>query len=285
MIESLKIIRQLKKTERFESFEAEYKGQRVFAKRAISDNTAVHLIFQERNSQAVNNIGTGILRSPKVLAKSEDWIVTEWVSGESVESFIRKDPEQAARITAQVINIFDSQPDADTPLREIFTFKGLSDRIEQRIDGDIRRPAVKLFEDSLELFKDLAPKLQACLQDADIQPEHLFLDPDKNDSYILIDSEHLNTHWPRYYDLANNYSKYWKRNNRPFAAKILREYLAVSGQSAEEIFEPLCASLIVRSFALHWENDYDPGAEDTNVPRSQELLVKILQANSLNNLL
>lgn len=285
MIEGLKIVRQLKKTERFESFEAEYKGQRAFAKKALSDNTAVHLVFQDRNSRTVDNIGNDLLRSPKVLARSDDWIVTEWVGGESVESLIQGSPEEAARITAKVINIFDSQPNADTPLREIFTFKGLSERIEQRIDGDIRRPAVKLFEDSLELFRDLAPKLQACLQDADVQPEHLFIDPDKNDSYILIDSEHLNTHWPRYYDLANNYSKYWKRDNRPFAAQILREYLTVSGQSAEEIFEPLCASLIVRSFALHWEKDYDPGALTTNIPRSQELLRLVLQADSLNNLL
>ncbi|HVX58281.1 MAG TPA: hypothetical protein VG964_00920 [Candidatus Saccharimonadales bacterium] len=285
MADDLKIIRELKKTERFESYEVEYKGKRAFAKHAASDNTAVHLIFQKKNSETVNNIGAELVRSPKILVKRDDWIVTEWVGGQPIESLIDTEPEKVARITAEVVNIFDSQPDSTTPLREIFTHAGLAKRVEERIHPNITTASAQLFDETIQKFRSYESKLQACLQDADVQPEHLFIDETGQAKYVLIDSEHLNTHWPRFYDLANNYSKYWKRDNRGFARLILKEYLEITNRSPEEIFEPLAACLIVRALALHWENDYDPGALDTNIPRSQELLKLILESEAIVDLL
>jgi hypothetical protein len=285
MIDGLKTTRLLKTTERFESFEADLNGHRVFAKHAKSGNTAVHLKFQSKNSQTVDSIGAKLLRAPKILEINEEWIVTEWVDGSSLEAMVHAQPEHAAETLARIINIFDSQPDSTTPLRPIFTHDGLAERIRERIAPPIQQDAGQLFEESLARFREIQSKLKACLQDADVQPEHLFADPSSEAEYILIDSEHLNTHWPRFYDLANNYSKYWKRDNRTFASQTLKSYLSITSRQPEEIFEPLCASLIVRALALHWENDYDPGALDTNIPRSQSLLKRILQADSLNNLL
>lgn len=285
MIPDLKLGRTIKENDRYSSYEATLNGKKVFAKKANSQNTALHLNFQIKNSQVVNDIGKDLFRAPQVLASSEDWLVMEWIDGNTLEASVKQKPNRAAKAVAEVVARFDAQPDEDTELRPIFTASGLTKRVEQRISESTRASACGLLAMALERFSKLQPSLKACLQDADVQPEHLFIDPAKKAKYVLIDSEHLQSHWPRRYDLANNYSKYWKRSNRAFAGEILNQYVKVGDSTANQIFEPLIACLIVRAFALHWEADYDPGALDTNMPRSQELLKACIEAQHLSDLL
>lgn len=137
----------------------------------------------------------------------------------------------------------------------------------------------------LSLFEKYASELVPCLQDADLQPEHLLSDINKQGAYVLIDSEHTADHWPRYFDLANNYTKYWKRDNKPFSAQLLKSYLKISGVSEIEISKPFLACVIVRCLALHWEDDHDPGALTTNAPRCQELLRLVCSFKGLSHLI
>ena len=285
MIAGLKLVREIKNNERFISYEAELGGKKVFAKRASGENTALHLRFQAKNMATVNEIGGRIFRAPAVLAADENWLVSEWIDGQTLEEQIDSQPKIAAEVVAKVAAVFDAQADAKIELRPIFTSSGLAKRVNERIESAVKVEADALFQASLKLFKSYQPSLKACLQDADVQPEHLFRDPTQAARYVLIDSEHLNQHWPRFYDLANNYSKFWKRDNRAFSKQILNEYVKLAGFSEQEIFKPLVASLIVRAFALHWEADYDPGALSTNIPRSQELLRACLAAKNLSDLL
>lgn len=283
--DDLKLLRPIKSSQRFESYEAKYKGRRVFAKHAISDRTMVHLESQVRNSEIINKIGGHLLRAPRTILKTDEWLVAEWIDGETLEHRVLTHPEAVAQILARVIYLFDSQISKDTKLREIFTPLGLRRRVKERIRPEILQASAELFEGVLSLFEKYSHKLVSCLQDADIQPEHLLRDPKNPDAYVLIDSEHTNDHWPRYFDLANNYTKYWKRDNKIFSAELLKSYLEISAVSEDEIFEPFIASVIVRCLALHWEDDHDPGALITNVSRSQELLRLVSSSKGLSHLI
>ena len=283
--DDLKLMRPLKSNQRFESYEAKYKGRRVFAKQARSERTAVHLDFQVRNGEIVNKIGGQLLRAPQTILKTKDWLVAEWIDGQPLEAKVATQPKAVAETLARVIYLFDSQISKDAQLREIFTPAGLRQRVDERIKPEIRKTSPGLFEDSLDLFEKYSAELAPCLQDADVQPEHLLSDPQKPGAYVLVDSEHMADHWPRYFDLANNYTKYWKRDNKSFSVELLKSYLKISSASDAEIFEPFLASVIVRCLALHWEDDHDPGALATNVPRCQELLRLVLSSKGLSHLI
>lgn len=284
-VDGLELLRPLKSNQRFESYEAKYKGRKVFAKHTKSGRTEVHLDFQVRNEEIVNKIGGQLIRAPKTILKTKEWLVAEWIDGEPLEAKVAIQSKAAAETLARVIYLFDSQISKDAQLREIFLPAGLRQRVSERIKPEIREASAELFEDSLNLFEKYSANLVPCLQDADVQPEHLLGDPKKPGAYVLIDSEHTNDHWPRYFDLANNYTKYWKRGNRTFSAQLLKSYLEINGVSETKVFEPFLASVIVRCLALHWEDDHDPGALATNVPRCQELLRLVGSSKDLSHLI
>jgi len=288
MIDGLKIVKVIHSTDRFEAYEAEYEGQKAFAKKAKTDKTRALLAGLPENSEVVNDLGMKTdfkFRAPKIYRHKEDWIVTEWIDGVSLGSSVVSQPNYVADILSSFFTVFDEEAVADEGFRQIFTKTGLASRMTERLPASLSVEQKKTLTAAKNLFDSLHPTLVPALQDADIKPDHIFADPKNSGAYVLVDSEHLSNQWPRFFDLGNNIVKFWIRGQKEFSNILLKTFLAKSQISKENIFQPLLGTMIVRGIALHWEPDYDPGAESYNIPRAQEMLKACLAASNLEDLL
>lgn len=288
MPDELKIVRLIQSTDRFEAYEASWNGQKVFAKKAITAKTRELLARVPENSLVADQIGAKAnfhFRTPEVLASQPGWLVTEWIDGDSLAARIDSELDEVVDVLTRFMIVFDREPATDQEVRKTFQAGSLDDYMEQKLPKTLSDEQSRLVARAKSRFDGLAHTLKAAWQDGDIKPDHIFADPKNTGGYVLIDPEHFDPHWPRFYSLANNYVKYWVRRPKDLSRKLLKEFMRQSGLAEEEVFEPLLASIIVRCISLHWETDYDPGAHSYNIPRSQELLELILQAGSLDNLL
>lgn len=287
MIDGLKIIRTIQSTDRFEAYEAELGGQTVFAKKAKDEKTRELLLGLPKNSDTVNELGKKTdfsFRAPEVFKQKDDWLVTEWIDGRPLSEDINIDSSFVANILAQFFIVFDKEPVKSTGFRQIFTIAGLEGRMKERIPKKIAAEQSKVLTQAKKLFDELQPGLKPALQDADLKPDHIFRD-NKTDSYVLIDSEHLSDQWPRFFDLGNNFSKFWIRGQKEFSNTLLDAFVNKSRLDKEIIFRPMLATIIVRGIALHWEPDYDPGAQSYNIPRAQDMLKACIKARNIEDLL
>jgi len=289
MMDNLKIINTIQSNERYDAYEAEFDGQKVFAKKAKMPKTEELLRGVPKNSDVVNNLGAKsasfTFRAPKTIASEANLLITEWIDGQPLGAILDKEPENIATVLAKFFIVFDDEPVKPEGFRIIFTKEGLKSRMSQRLPKSLSEERKTVLKDAKKLFDELCASLLPSLQDADIKPEHIFLDPNKAGAYVLIDSEHLSPQWPRFYDLGNNIAKYWVRNQKEFSSILTRTFLQGSKIAPDIIFRPLVATLLVRGISMHWETDYDPGAENYNIPRAQAMLKACLAANNLDDLL
>ncbi len=288
MIDGLKIIKTIHATDRFEAYEARLDGQKVFAKKAKNKKTRELLAGVPKNSEIVNKLGKKsdfIFRAPQVCGQENDWLVTEWINGKSLGEDVVSDPDFVAGVLTEFFIAFDNEQVKSKGFRQVFTNDGLKTRMEERITGKFTTEQKKVLAEAKKLFDGLQPALTPALQDADLKPDHIFRDNKKTGSYVLIDSEHLSDQWPRFFDLGNNFSKFWIRGQKEFSNTLLRTFLNKSFINEKTIFKPMLATLIVRGVALHWEPDYDPGAENYNIPRAQAMLRACLKARNIEDLL
>lgn len=288
MLPGLKIIRTIQSTDRFDTYEAEFEGRKVFAKKAKNDKSYELLAGLPRNSEIVNKLGRKTVfkfRAPEIYKGEGDWIITEWIDGESLGTRMLADPSLAADILARFFVVFDKEKVKEEGFRQIFTKTGLARRMAERIPKTLADGQKEVLDKAKSLFDELYSSLTPALQDADIKPDHVFADPKNGGTYVLVDSEHLSNQWPRFFDLGNNYVKFWIREQKGFSNLLLKTFLAKSQISKRIIYQPLLGTIIVRGIALHWEPDYDPGAESYNIPRAQEMLKTCLSASNLDDLL
>src|SRR6266404_5567501 len=113
MIPRHKIVRTIQSTDRFEKYEAEFEGKKVFAKKALIDKTRELLAGIPQNSKVINHLGGRTdfkFRAPKIYKKEKDWIVTEWINGGSLDKDIFEDPQMVADILAEFMTVFDIEP-------------------------------------------------------------------------------------------------------------------------------------------------------------------------------
>lgn len=288
MINGLKPIRTIQSTDRFDAYEAEYKGRRVFAKKAKTEKTKELLTGLSKNTDKVNELGKKTdfkFRAPQIYGQRGDWIVTEWIAGNSMGGQVSINPQKIAEVLASFFIVFDKEPAGLREFRRIFTKDGLANRMHERIHTSLDIEQQKTLLQAKKLFDELHGSLVSAWQDADIKPDHVFSDPKSSGAYVLVDSEHLSPQWPRFFDLANNFAKFWIRDQKNFSDTLVRVFLEKSKIPDQLIFKPLIASIIVRGIALHWEPDYDPGAEHYNIPRAQVMLKACLAANNIDDLL
>src|SRR3990167_2373234 len=288
MLPGLKITKTIQSTDRFDAYEAGYEGRKVFAKKAKSNKTRELLAGLPKNSDIVNELGkkTGFrFRAPKIYKQEGSWIIAEWIDGGSLGERMITDPEYMADILARFFIVFDTEKVKKEGFRQIFTNEGLAGRMTERLPTSLSVEQKKTLTAAKNLFDSLHSSLVPALQDADIKPDHIFTDPKNSGAYVLVDSEHLSNQWPRFFDLGNNFVKFWIRGQKAFSNLILKTFLTKSEISEEIVFQPLLGTMIVRGIALHWEVDYDPGAESYNIPRAQAMLKACLQAKRLEDLI
>ena len=288
MIDGLKIIKVIHSTDRFEAYEARLDGRKVFAKKAKNDKTRELLAGLPKNSGIVNGLGRKTdfkFRAPQIYQHQKDWIVTEWIDGMSLDGRGITQSNYVADILSSFFIVFDEETVTNEGFRQIFTKEGLGSRMAERLPTNLSVEEKKTLTAVKNLFDSLHDRLVPALQDADIKPDHIFVDPKNNGAYVLVDSEHLSNQWPRFFDLGNNFVKFWIRGQKEFSNLLLKTFLAKSQISKDIIFQPLLGTMLVRGIALHWEPDYDPGAESYNIPRAQEMLKACLGASNLDDLL
>ncbi|MBI2009141.1 hypothetical protein HYS84_01875 [Candidatus Saccharibacteria bacterium] len=289
MLPGLKIIKTIQATDRFDAYEAEFEGQKVFAKKAKADKPAQLLACVPRNSEVVNKLGTKSdvikFRAPEICKQEGEWLITEWIDGQPLGDCLDKEKDFIAGVMADFFIAFDNEPVDDKGFRQIFIKTGLANRMQERLPDNLSTGQKSTLAEAKKLFDKIHGSLVPALQDADIKPDHVFKDQKEQDSYILVDSEHLSNQWPRFFDLGNNFVKFWIRGQKEFSNLLLKTFLAKSEISEEIVFQPLLGTMIVRGIALHWEVDYDPGAEQYNIPRAQKMLKICLKAKTLDDLL
>ncbi len=289
MINGLNIIKTIQSNERYDAYEAELKGQRVFAKKAKTTKTKELISGVAKNSDIVNALGSSStdlpFRAPQILANEGGWLISEWIDGKSLDEDVILNPESVANTLTEFFIAFDNEPVKSKDFRQIFTKGGLESRMKERIPENLEVEQKKILEEAKKLFDKLQPELVPALQDADIKPDHIFNDPKNPGGYVLVDSEHLGSQWPRFYDLGNNFAKFWVRQQKTFSVVLLKTFLDRSGLAGDEIFKNLLATLLIRGISLHWETDYDPGARSYNIPRAQAMLKTCLKARNLDDLL
>src|SRR3989338_7187634 len=140
----LKIIKTIQSTDRFDAYEAEFEGQKIFAKKAKADKPAQLLACVPRNSKVVNELGT----------KSD------------VIKF--RAPEIC-------------KPVDDKGFRQIFIKTGLANRMQERLPDNLSAGQKSTLAEAKKLFDKIHGSLVPALQDADIKPDHVFKDPKKQD--------------------------------------------------------------------------------------------------------
>lgn len=288
MIDKLKIIRIIQSNERYDSCEAEYEGRRVFAKKAKSQKTRELLARVPENSAAANRMGHRSafrFRSPQIYEQTGDWLVTEWIDGDSLGEKVDARPEAAAETLASFLLVLDQEPVGNQEVRKTFASASLAAYMKEKLPKNLSPEQNKILVDAKNTFDQLQTTLTASWQDGDIKPDHIFIDPKIKGGFVLVDPEHLDQRWPRFYSLANNFSKYWVRGPQQFSKALVELFMNKSGASEEEFFRPFLACVIVRGISLHWEPDYDPGAESYNIPRAQEMLKTCLAINNIDDLL
>ncbi|OVE79334.1 hypothetical protein BVY00_00700 [bacterium G20] len=287
MLAGLKIIKTIQTTDRFDAYGAELNDQKVFAKKAKGEKPRELLARVPENSVVANRMGQKTafkFRVPEVYKHDGDWLVTEWIEGEPLGNKIDGQLERVAEILANFLIVFDSEPVINGEVRKTFKSDNLAAYMEEKLPKNLSPERNKVLADAKRLFDKLQPVLATAWQDGDIRPDHLFFDPKNKDGFVLVDPEHLDPRWPRFYSLANNFAKYWVRGPQEFSKDLVRLFMNKSGVSEETIFCPLLANIIVRGISLHWEADYDPGAESYNIPRAQAMLKTCITAGNLEDL-
>lgn len=288
MIKNLNILRTIQSTDRFDAYEAEYEGRKVFAKKAKTEKTRELLARVPENSKVANHLGRKNafkFRVPAVIAHERDWLVTEWIEGESLGGRVKSETKEIAAILANFLLVFDKEPVINGEVRKTFKSDSLDAYMAEKLPKKLNLQQKHVLAGAKTLFDQLQPDLTPSWQDGDIKPDHIFPDPKNPDTFVLVDPEHLDPRWPRFYSLANNYVKYWVRGPKEFSNMLLELFSRGCVLSGDEIFRPLLASIIVRGISLHWEPDYDPGAESYNIPRAQAMLKVCLKASNLDDLL
>src|SRR5258708_2335240 len=132
MIDGLKTVRTIQSNERYDAYEAELGGQKVFAKCAKSAKTNELLVGLPKNSEMINVLGEKTsfkFRAPKVLAQADEWIVTEWINGQPLGTQMDTEPNDVADILVSFFEVFDKVPVANEGFRQIFTTSGLAGRM------------------------------------------------------------------------------------------------------------------------------------------------------------
>lgn len=287
-MEGLKIIRTIQSTDRFDAYEAQYEGRRVFAKKAKTEKTRELLARVPENSEAANRIGRKTafqFRTPSVYKQENDWVVTEWIGGDSLAKKVDVHPKAVAEVLANFLLVLDLEPLSNHEIRKTFASDSLSAYMKEKLPKDLTLEQNKILADAKNIFDQLQTTLTTSWQDGDIKPDHIFADPKNTHGFVLIDPEHFDQKWPRFYCLANNFVKYWVRGPRQFSKDLVELFMNKSGISEDEIFRPFLACVIVRGISLHWEIDYDPGAESYNIPRAQAMLKDCMAARNLEDLL
>jgi len=288
MMDGLKIIRTIQSTDRFDAYAAEYEGQKVFAKKAKAEKPRELLARVPANSKAADQMGQKTsfkFRTPKVIKQDDDWLVTEWIEGQPLGGKVKTDTEGMAEILANFLLIFDREPVVNGEIRKTFKSNSLSDYMVQKLPKDLDTSQKAVLDGAKKLFDELQPTLTPSWQDGDIRPDHIFVDPKNPTGFVLVDPEHLDPRWPRFYSLANNFVKFWVRGPKEFSKELARLFIDKTGISEQEMFRPFLACVIVRGISLHWEPEYDPGGKEFNIPRAQEVLGACLAANNLDDLL
>lgn len=287
MLSGLKIIKTIQSTDRFDSYEAELDGQKVFAKKAKTEKTRELLARVPKNTNVANLLGQKTsfqFRAPKVIKQSGEWLVTEWIDGRSMSKDVETEPAVAAEVLANFLLVFDQEPITNHEVRKTFQSDSLSNYMSEKLPKNLNSEQLRIIDETKKLFDELQPELVPAWQDGDIKPDHIFADIHKTGAYILIDPEHLDQRWPRFYGLANNFAKYQVRGPKQFSRILVERFMKKSGISEMEIYQPFLACVIVRGISLHWEIDYDPGAKDYNIPRAQAMLKACLKARNIEDL-
>ncbi len=283
----LKILRTIQSTDRFDAYEAQYGGRRVFAKKAKTKKTKELLARVPENSLLADKMGAQSafqFRAPQVLEQKGDWLVTEWVEGETLGKKVDDHTEEVAEILANFLVVLDQEPVTNHEIRKTFTSPSLGAYMKEKLPKNLSEEQSKVLADAKKRFDQLQTTLTASWQDGDIKPDHIFVDPKDTAYFVLIDPEHLDQRWPRFYSLANNFAKYWVRRPKQFSKDLVELFVNKSSLS-DEFFRPFLADIIVRGISLHWEPDYDPGAESYNIPRAQAMLKTCQKARNLDDLL
>ena len=287
-MDGLKIIRTIQSTDRFDAYEAEYKGRRVFAKKAKTEKTRELLARVPENSKAANRIGQKTafqFRAPQIYKQEGDWLVTEWIEGDSLAKKVDARPKAVAEVLANFLLVLDLEPLSNQEIRKTFASDSLADYMKEKLPKNLTLEQNKILADAKNIFDQLQSTLTTSWQDGDIKPDHIFADSKNTDGFVLVDPEHLDQRWPRFYSLANNFVKYWVRGPKQFSKDLVELFMNKSGIYEDEIFRPFLACVIVRGISLHWEPDYDPGAESYNIPRAQAMLKDCIAARNLEDLL
>ena len=222
-------------------------------------------------------------RTPEVFKYEGDWLVTEWIRGEPLGGKVETATNEMADILASFLLVFDEELVINGEVRKTFKSDSLTAYMKEKLPKNLSVEQNDVLAAAKKLFDELQLSLVPSWQDGDIRPDHIFADLKNKSGYVLIDPEHLDPRWPRFYSLANNFVKYWVRGPKEFSRSLVEQFLGKSKIPGEELFDPFLASVIVRGISLHWEPDYDPGAESYNIPRAQAMLKTCLQARSLND--
>ncbi len=287
-MDDLKIIRAIQSTDRFDAYEAEYGGQKVFAKKAKGEKPRELLTRVSENSEAADRMGQKTsfkFRTPEVFKYEGDWLVTEWIRGEPLGGKVETATNEMADILASFLLVFDEELVINGEVRKTFKSDSLTAYMKEKLPKNLSVEQNDVLAAAKKLFDELQLSLVPSWQDGDIRPDHIFADLKNKSGYVLIDPEHLDPRWPRFYSLANNFVKYWVRGPKEFSRSLVEQFLGKSKIPGEELFDPFLASVIVRGISLHWEPDYDPGAEHYNIPRAQEMLKICLAAKTIDDLL
>lgn len=158
------------------------------------------------------------LSAERVIANGENWLVVEWLPDGPLATKEQFQAGQNLGAIDKFVRIAAQLDDAAVANLDITVKKPIrlsrhrlepkvySQNVAEKFEPFLGRPDFNepLVKAGLEYFEQRIASFTACYQHGDLTPWHILK---KGKQFVVVDCEHVSDDWPRFYDIANFYSK------------------------------------------------------------------------------
>lgn len=207
---SISDLESIRANQRFSTFSAKYKQEKVFIKQLHNANLKKALraeVWGIETFTQLAKVKKFPFNIPNVVLSGENFLVTTWVDGEpmqlnhSANSF-NNDIEFLASSYAAIDQVMTLANPMQTSWVHHSNGSTVLDHLLKRLQPLAYRDffSEDLIKNAIEYIHRNLPILEARLTHADFTPNNIMVDDDQK---TLIDFESVNLLWPRFYDVVN----------------------------------------------------------------------------------
>ena len=261
----------IKQSSRFRDEHVWTAKQEFFLKTALTEEFNQKITQQVAGSTKLAELldNTGWLTPEKMVASGDDWLAVVWLpdgplatkeqfrAGQNFEA-LDDFAKIAARLDELAADNLDQPGSKPIKLsRHRLEPKIYSQRVLEKFEPYLSRPDFdeEVIKVGLDYFEQRIAHFIATYQHGDLTPWHVFKD---GRQFVLVDCEHVNDDWPRFYDIANFYSKLRVEFDLSTQAEELMDNFGRLRQQDARASEAFWAIVVLRTLRRAIEHQESP---------------------------